>query len=66
MRMLQLAAHRDDIQTVKIRVHDDVASYLLNKKRGGDQSAGRAARQSDQHRRRRRRVSRNPGIQLLR
>jgi ribonuclease E len=34
MRMLQLAAHRDHVHHVEIRVADDVASYLLNKKRG--------------------------------
>ncbi len=33
MRMLQLAAHRDHVHHVEIRVADDVASYLLNKKR---------------------------------
>jgi ribonuclease E len=33
MRMLQLAAHRSTIQRVDIRVHQDVASYLLNRKR---------------------------------
>jgi ribonuclease E len=34
MRMLQLAAHRDHVHHVEIRVAEDVASYLLNKKRG--------------------------------
>ncbi|HWG41357.1 MAG TPA: Rne/Rng family ribonuclease [Gemmataceae bacterium] len=34
MRMLQLAAHRDHVHHVEIRVADDVANYLLNKKRG--------------------------------
>jgi ribonuclease E len=33
MRMLQLAAHRDNIHRVQIRVTEDVANYLLNKKR---------------------------------
>jgi ribonuclease E len=33
MRMLQLAAHRPNIQRIEIRVHQDVASYLLNRKR---------------------------------
>jgi ribonuclease E len=33
MRMLQLAAHRDHVHHVEIRVADDVANYLLNKKR---------------------------------
>jgi ribonuclease E len=34
MRMLQLAAHRDHVHHVEIRVAEDVAGYLLNKKRG--------------------------------
>jgi ribonuclease E len=33
MRMLQLAAHRDHVYRVEIRVAEDVANYLLNKKR---------------------------------
>ncbi|HEV3260464.1 MAG TPA: Rne/Rng family ribonuclease, partial [Gemmataceae bacterium] len=33
MRMLQLAAHREIIQRIQIRVADDVANYLLNKTR---------------------------------
>jgi ribonuclease E len=33
MRMIQLAAHRDDIQRILIAVSEDVAHYLLNKKR---------------------------------
>jgi ribonuclease E len=33
MRMIQLAAHRDAVARIQIRVHDDVANYLLNKKR---------------------------------
>jgi ribonuclease E len=33
MRMLQLAAHRDPVQRIQIRVSEDVANYLLNKKR---------------------------------
>jgi ribonuclease E len=33
MRMLQLAAHRQDIHRIEARVHEDVASYLQNKKR---------------------------------
>jgi len=33
MRMLQLAAHRENIQRIQVRVADDVAHYLLNKKR---------------------------------
>lgn len=33
MRMLQLAAHRDHVHHVEIRVAEDVANYLLNKKR---------------------------------
>jgi ribonuclease E len=33
MRMLQLAAHRDHVHRVDIRVAEDVANYLLNKKR---------------------------------
>jgi ribonuclease E len=34
MRMLQLAAHREQVHRVDIRVAADVADYLLNKKRG--------------------------------
>ncbi len=34
MRLLQLAAHREHVHHVEIRVADDVANYLLNKKRG--------------------------------
>ena len=34
MRMLQLAAHRDHVHHIEIRVAEDVANYLLNKKRG--------------------------------
>jgi ribonuclease E len=33
MRMIQLAAHREDIQRILIAVSEDVAHYLLNKKR---------------------------------
>jgi ribonuclease E len=33
MRMLQLAAHRDNVARIAVRVADDVAHYLLNKKR---------------------------------
>lgn len=31
--MLQLAVHRDYIQRLEIRVQDEVANYLLNRKR---------------------------------
>jgi ribonuclease E len=33
MRMLQLAAHRDQVNRVEVRVAEDVADYLLNRKR---------------------------------
>jgi ribonuclease E len=33
MRMLQLAAHRENIHRIQVRVHEDVANYLLNRKR---------------------------------
>jgi ribonuclease E len=33
MRMLQLAAHRDYVHHVEVRVTEEVANYLLNKKR---------------------------------
>lgn len=33
MRLLQLAAHRENVSRVHVRVADDVAHYLLNKKR---------------------------------
>jgi ribonuclease E len=33
MRMLQLAAHRENVARIEVRVADDVANYLLNKKR---------------------------------
>ena len=33
MRMLQLAVNREHITSIDIRVHDDVAKYLLNRKR---------------------------------
>jgi ribonuclease E len=33
MRMLQLAAHRENVNRIEIRVHEDVATYLLNRKR---------------------------------
>src|SRR5262249_22678901 len=33
MRMLQLAAHRENIHRINVRVHEDVANYLLNRKR---------------------------------
>ncbi len=33
MRMLQLAVNREHIQRIDIRVHDEAAQYLLNKKR---------------------------------
>jgi ribonuclease E len=33
MRMLQLAVNREHIQRIDIRVHDEVAQYLLNRKR---------------------------------
>ncbi len=34
MRMLQLAAHRDIITQIQVRVHPSVSLYLLNRKRG--------------------------------
>jgi ribonuclease E len=33
MRFLQLAAHREQVKRIEIRVHEDVALYLLNRKR---------------------------------
>ena len=33
MRMLQLAAHHEGIHRIQVRVAEDVANYLLNKKR---------------------------------
>ncbi len=33
MRLLQLAAHQKSISRIHARVHDDVANYLLNRKR---------------------------------
>jgi ribonuclease E len=33
MRMLQLAAHREHVHRIQVRVAEDVAGYLLNKKR---------------------------------
>jgi len=33
MRLLQLAAHRQNVQRVHVNVHEDVAGYLLNRKR---------------------------------
>jgi ribonuclease E len=33
MRMVQLAAHRENVHRIQIRVAEDVANYLLNKKR---------------------------------
>jgi ribonuclease E len=33
MRLLQLAAHREPVARVSVRVTEDVATYLLNKKR---------------------------------
>jgi ribonuclease E len=33
MRMLQLAAHRDHVTRIEVRVAEDVADYLLNRKR---------------------------------
>ena len=33
MRMIQLAAHRENIQRIQVRVHEEVAIYLLNRKR---------------------------------
>jgi len=33
IRMLQLAAHRDHVHRIQVRVAEDVAGYLLNKKR---------------------------------
>ncbi len=33
MRMLQLAAHRENVMRIQVRVADDVAHYLLNRKR---------------------------------
>jgi ribonuclease E len=34
MRMLQLAVHRNHMHRIQVRVHEDVAQYLLNRKRG--------------------------------
>jgi ribonuclease E len=33
MRLLQLAAHREAVQRIQVRVAEDVANYLLNRKR---------------------------------
>src|SRR5215467_10999205 len=33
MRLLQLAAHRGNVHRMQIRVHDEVANYLQNRKR---------------------------------
>jgi ribonuclease E len=33
MRMIQLAAHRDHVHRIAVRVAQEVADYLLNKKR---------------------------------
>ena len=33
MRLVQLAAHREVIQRIEVRVQDEVANYLLNRKR---------------------------------
>jgi ribonuclease E len=33
MRLLQLAAHREGVQRIQTRVHQEVAHYLLNRKR---------------------------------
>ena len=33
MRLLQLAAHRENVHRLEIRVHADVANYLLNRRR---------------------------------
>jgi ribonuclease E len=33
MRLLQLAAHREGVQRIQARVHQEVAHYLLNRKR---------------------------------
>src|SRR5262249_47404850 len=33
MRLLQLAAHKQHVQRIQVRVHEDVANYLLNRKR---------------------------------
>ncbi len=33
MRLLQLAAHRENVHRIEIQVTDEVAGYLLNKKR---------------------------------
>jgi ribonuclease E len=34
MRMLQLAVHRNHMHRIQVRVHEEVAQYLLNRKRG--------------------------------
>jgi ribonuclease E len=33
MRLLQLAAHRENVHRIQVRVQEDVANYLLNRKR---------------------------------
>src|SRR3954452_23284900 len=33
MRLLQLAIHRNHMHRVEVRVHEEVAQYLLNRKR---------------------------------
>lgn len=33
MRMLQLAAHRGNVNRISVKVHEEVANYLLNRKR---------------------------------
>ena len=40
MRMLQLAAHREHVQRIEIHVTEEVANYLLNRKRKRDRQAG--------------------------
>jgi ribonuclease E len=33
MRLIQLAAHRQNVYRIQVRVHEEVANYLLNRKR---------------------------------
>ena len=66
MRLLQLAAHREHISRIEVRVHDDVANYLLNRKRKEIAQLEEAGEKQVPIRGSAGRVAGVPGVHLLR
>ena len=65
--MLQLAVNREHIHRIDIRVHDEVAQYLLNRKRKEIVALEEHGQQAGvDHQRRCRRVAGVSGVHVLR